>query len=72
MPRWRIDDSGQLRLEAAFDPAVAQALADRGHPVQRRATHEHLDFGGAQLVMRTGAGYLGASEPRRDGLAAGF
>ncbi|WP_296554865.1 gamma-glutamyltransferase family protein [Pigmentiphaga sp.] len=72
MPRWRIDDSGQLRLEAAFDPAVAQALADRGHPVQRRAAHEHLDFGGAQLVMRTGAGYLGASEPRRDGLAAGF
>lgn len=72
MPRWRIDDSGRLRVEAAFDPAVAQALADRGHPVQRRTALEHLDFGGAQLAMRIGTGCLGASDPRRDGLAAGF
>ncbi len=72
MPRWRIDDAGQLRLEAGFDPGVAAALAERGHPVEVRAAHEHLDFGGAQLVVCADTSYLGASDPRRDGLVAGF
>ncbi len=72
MPRWRIDDTGRLRLEAAFDAQVARELADRGHPVDVRAADEHLDFGGAQLLLRAEGGWMGASDPRRDGLAAGF
>lgn len=71
MPRWRIDDAGLLRLEAGFDPQVAASLAARGHPVDVRAPHD-LEFGGAHIVMRGESGYIGASDPRRDGQAVGF
>ncbi|RYY65390.1 MAG: gamma-glutamyltransferase, partial [Comamonadaceae bacterium] len=71
MPRWRIDDVGTLRLESGFDPRVAEALRARGHPVDVRAPHDP-EFGGAQLAMCGESGYIAASDPRRDGTAAGF
>ena len=32
----------------------------------------YLDFGSAQLIYKLEDGYLGASDPRRDGQAVGF
>lgn len=70
-PRWRIDDEGRLRLEAEVDAKVAQALESRGHDVDVRAPGDS-QFGGAQLVYRCEGGYIGASDPRRDGIPAGY
>ncbi len=74
-PRWRITENGRVRLEAAVPRAVAEALAGMGHAVDV-APVGASEFGGAQLVWRLGAdgesGWAGASDPRKDGCAAGF
>jgi gamma-glutamyltranspeptidase len=31
-----------------------------------------MDFGAGQVIARHGEGYVAASDPRRDGQAAGF
>ena len=31
-----------------------------------------MDFGAGQFIVRSEAGYIAASDPRRDGQAAGF
>jgi gamma-glutamyltranspeptidase / glutathione hydrolase len=74
-PRWRIADDGRLLVEAALGAAVAEDLAQRGHPVTL-APPDSLDFGSAQLIARmsdqAADGYCAASDPRRDGQAVGF
>jgi gamma-glutamyltranspeptidase/glutathione hydrolase len=68
-PRWRVESGGRLFLEEGFAPALAAALARRGHPVQ---TEPAAGFGGAQLVYRLdGGGYVAASDHRKDGQAVG-
>ncbi len=69
-PRWQILEDGSLALEAGFDAATAEGLADRGHKLQVGEHPRH--FGGAQAVMRLKDGYCGASDPRKDGQAAGY
>ena len=32
----------------------------------------YMDFGAGQFIVRTASGYVAASDPRRDGHAAGF
>jgi len=58
-------------VEHDFDPAVAEALAARGHRVTRAAA-DSMEFGAAQLIQCVEGGYVAASEKRRDGQAAGF
>lgn len=70
-PRWKIAADGSLLLESSIPDATATGLAARGHRVVRMPP-DSLDFGAAQLVYRLQNGYLAASEPRRDGQAAGF
>jgi gamma-glutamyltranspeptidase len=48
--------------------AVRDDLAGRGHEV---STLRRFEAGGAQLVLRTADGLKGASDPRKDGRAAG-
>ena len=69
-PRWHVYPDFSVGLEAGFDPGIAQRLADRGH----RVSYEPLEhvFGGAQLILRTESGYVGGSDHRKEGLAAGF
>ena len=69
-PRWHVYPDFGVGLETGFDPRVARGLADRGH----RVRFEPLEpvFGGAQLIVKTEAGYVGGSDHRKEGLAAGF
>ncbi len=69
-PRWHIYPDFSVGLETGFDPQVARELADRGH----RIRFEPLQrvFGGAQLILKTDSGYIGGSDHRKEGLAAGF
>lgn len=64
-----MQDGGVIQLESGFDPAVIRALLRKGHRV------EFADgrFGGYQAIMRNPAGgWIGASESRKDGQAAGY
>ncbi|HZQ60815.1 MAG TPA: gamma-glutamyltransferase family protein [Casimicrobiaceae bacterium] len=68
-PRFRLGNGPDVLVETAFDKPVVDELNRRGH----RATYgDVLDFGCAQLVMKLERGYLAASDPRRDGQAAGY
>ncbi len=73
-PRWRFA-AGKVSLEAGFDAGTAQALAERGHRIDSFAD-SYQDFGAGQFIWRMGdpavEGYAAASDPRRDGQAAGF
>ncbi len=69
-PRWQLLADGRLALEEGIEPAVAEALAARGHLIVRNRPPR--DFGGAQAVLRLADGYCAASDPRKDGQAAGF
>ncbi len=60
-----------VKLEAHMPAAVAEGLIARGHRVEVHATG-HLDFGAAQIVLRDGDHYVGASDGRRDGQAVGY
>jgi len=82
-PRWRHDgssesvhdththllDGGIVLVEEGFPGQVMKELTGRGHKVARSAD----GFGGYQSIMQTEAGvYVGASESRKDGQAAGY
>ncbi len=73
-PRWRWF-AGQLYLEPGFDAAAAEGLRARGHRIAT-FSDSYQDFGAGQFVWRLGDpavdGYVCASDPRRDGLVAGF
>jgi gamma-glutamyltranspeptidase/glutathione hydrolase len=74
-PRWRFNAGLEINVEAAMNPQTAQGLAARGHQVEV-INDSYQDFGAGQFIWRAGnpkvEGYVVASDPRRDGLAAGF
>ncbi|MFE8646503.1 gamma-glutamyltransferase family protein [Sphingomonas sp. NCPPB 2930] len=74
-PRWRFNAGMEINAEAAMDPATVQGLQGLGHQVEV-IDDAYQDFGAGQFIWRMGdparEGYLAASDPRRDGLAAGF
>ena len=73
-PRWRWF-GGTVNAEDGFDPATAQGLRDLGHRVEPFAD-SYQDYGAGQFIWRLGDpavhGYAAASDPRRDGQAAGW
>ncbi|WP_399686056.1 gamma-glutamyltransferase family protein [Xenophilus sp.] len=74
-PRWRFNAGRAINAEAAMDPRTVQGLVDLGHEVEV-IQDSYQDFGAGQFIWRMGdpavEGYQAASDPRRDGLAAGF
>tara|TARA_R110002126_G_scaffold12375_5_gene53783 strand:- start:8913 stop:10670 length:1758 start_codon:yes stop_codon:yes gene_type:complete len=66
----RMDDGGRVALETGFDLKEVAAFLKRGH---RRATDRGV-YGGYQAIARdTKRGiWVGASESRKDGAAAGY
>jgi len=70
-PRFQWIEGKKVQFEEAFDPAVVEALAARGHEVERMA--DSGGFGRGQLILRGSGGVLhGATEPRADGCVAAF
>jgi gamma-glutamyltranspeptidase/glutathione hydrolase len=71
-PRWRImDDNVRVAVEWNFPPEAIEGLRRLGHDIVV-AERFSDDFGGSQAIMRMAQGYLGASDHRKDGQAAGF
>jgi len=68
-PRFRHLDGRRVVLEAPIGDSVRSALAALGHlMVDERA----VAFGGAQAIIRLPRGYEAGSDPRKDGMAAGY
>jgi len=74
-PRWRYSHGLSINAESAMDPAIVSGLVDRGHRMDL-LQDSYQDFGAGQFIWRLGQpdvdGYAAASDPRRDGLAAGW
>jgi len=74
-PRWRYNAGLEINVEQQMNPATVQGLADRGHRVAV-INDSYQDFGAGQFIWRAGdpkvEGYVCASDPRRDGLVAGY
>ena len=69
-PRWHVYPNFDVGLEPGVPESVARSLADRGHVV-RYEPLEHV-FGGAQLIYKNDHGYIGGSDHRKEGMAAGY
>ena len=71
-PRFRYYDIGALMFESRFDPDQLAALGNMGHTYDLLPPYTNA-VGGAQAIHRTPHGtYLGAADPRRDGVALGY
>jgi gamma-glutamyltranspeptidase/glutathione hydrolase len=74
-PRWRFNAGLEINAEQQMPQATLLELARRGHRVEV-INDSYQDFGAGQFIWRMGdpkqEGYVIASDPRRDGLAAGF
>jgi gamma-glutamyltranspeptidase / glutathione hydrolase len=74
-PRWRFNQGLDINVEHSMPAATVQGLLDRGHQVSV-LRDSYQDFGAGQFIWRMGRpaveGYVAASDPRRDGLSAGY
>lgn len=70
-PRWRLLGGRRVAVEPGISKSVIAQLMDRGHEVTV-ADIRSVRFGGGQAIQRHADAWLGASDSRRDGQAAGF
>ena len=68
-PRWRVEEGGVVHLEPGLW-GEEDRLKALGHDV-RRAESPH-GFGVGQMILRLGDAWIGGSDGRGDGFAAGF
>lgn len=66
--RFRHMSGRRVALEAPIDDGVRAALTRMGHEI---IDERDIAFGGAQIVMKLPRGWAAASDPRKDGHAAG-
>ena len=67
-PRFRHLAGKRVALESPIGEDVRRSLVAMGHEI---ANEDGVAFGGAQLIMKLARGWAGASDPRKDGMAAG-
>ena len=70
-PRYRVVEGLRVNVEPGFPKDTLAELERRGHEIVE-LVQGYMDFGSAQMIYRLEDGYLGASDPRRDGQAVGF
>ena len=70
-PRWKVNADQSIDLEATADPVLRAGLIAMGHRTAS-VPDTYMDFGAGQFIVRLDDGYVAASDPRRDGQAAGF
>ena len=74
-PRWRFNQGLSINVEATMPASTREGLRALGHQVES-FQDSYQDFGAGQFIWRLGdasvEGYVAASDPRRDGLAAAF
>lgn len=69
-PRWRVGEGRSVLVEEHTPAEIIEGLAQLGHTVQ---IAPFTEFGGGQIIHRNpGGGYVAASDPRKDGCAAGY
>jgi gamma-glutamyltranspeptidase / glutathione hydrolase len=73
-PRWRFNQGLSINVEAAMPSETTRELRALGHQIEV-IQDSYQDFGAGQFIWRLGdpavEGYVAASDPRRDGQAAG-
>lgn len=69
-PRWHVFPDFHIGLERGIEQRVVEDLERRGHRVQSNLGPEL--FGGAQLILRAGSGYIAGSDHRKEGQAVGY
>jgi gamma-glutamyltranspeptidase/glutathione hydrolase len=69
-PRFRWIHGMKVSVEDGFPQATVDELRRRGHDLV--VVDDYNQFGSCQAIWRLPDGYLGASDPRRDGQAVGF
>jgi gamma-glutamyltranspeptidase / glutathione hydrolase len=74
-PRWRFVQGLDINIERHMPSATITGLQSLGHRIVG-LDDSYMDFGAGQFIWRLGdpavEGYVAASDPRRDGQAAGF
>jgi gamma-glutamyltranspeptidase/glutathione hydrolase len=74
-PRWRFNQGLLINVEAAMPGTTTRELRALGHQIEV-IQDSYQDFGAGQFIWRLGdpaiEGYVAASDPRRDGQAAGY
>ena len=72
-PRWKLEGGLAVDLEGTASAELRSGLAALGHEI-RAVSDPIMDFGAGQIILRNvpEGGYVAASDPRRDGQAAGF
>ena len=70
-PRFRVVEGMRVNVEGGFSKETLAELEHRGHQIVE-LVEGYMDFGSAQMIYKLEDGYLGASDPRRDGQAVGF
>lgn len=65
-PRFRVRAGFNIGVEPGYDRAIAAELERRGHRIVQL---DRFDAGGAQMIVRSKKELIGASDPRKDGLA---
>lgn len=75
-PRWKVNRDYSLDIEHGMNPDTIQGLRTLGHRFHQ-TNDTYMDFGAGQFIWRMSpddpdAGYVAASDGRRDGQAVGF
>jgi gamma-glutamyltranspeptidase / glutathione hydrolase len=70
-PRWKVNAGRSIDLEASASRELRDGLIALGHQLES-VPDSYMDFGAGQVILKTDVGYVAASDPRRDGQAAGF